>query len=52
MVLHTFSIWAEIKCDDFEAENEDDVRELIAESISDEYGLYSALQIHEVRLIK
>lgn len=45
-----FTIWAEIKCDDFEADSQEEAEYLFWESIKDSYGIRSCTQLHICRV--
>jgi hypothetical protein len=50
--LYKYHIDVEIECDDFEAESQEEAEELLAESISDNYGIWSAIKSKHVYLAR
>ena len=50
--MKTFEIWAEIKCNNFIAENEEEARKLFWDSISDDYGISSSTDLHEIKEVR
>ena len=46
--LKKFKIWAEIKLDEFMAENEEEARKLFWDSIDDNYGVASGTELNSI----